>query len=287
MTGQCAVHGGAINTDLERLQIGYTVSDALTVWAGRFHTPYGYWNTAFHHGAQIQTSVTRPRMIAFEDEGGIMPSHTVGLWATGRVGMGDGKLEYDAYVGNGSRTVDGVLDFNAVRDNDTNLLVGGSVRYRFGGVLDGLVLGGHGFTEKVSAYSVGMRDNTSDVSMAGAYGYYDGNDWEVIGEYYGFRDSNLGTAGGTHSSWAGFLQVGKNVDGIWLPYLRFEKAALDQGDYFFASQYSGRSYTRQVLGLRYDLGPKTALKFQLNRTDESRDGGAKYNEAQLQAAVRF
>jgi hypothetical protein len=33
--------------DLERLQFGYTVNDALTLWMGRFHTPMGLWNTSY------------------------------------------------------------------------------------------------------------------------------------------------------------------------------------------------------------------------------------------------
>ena len=65
---------GVIATDLERLQFGYTLSDAATLWLGRFHTPFGYWNTAYHHGTQIQTSALRPRFIDFEDKGGIVPT---------------------------------------------------------------------------------------------------------------------------------------------------------------------------------------------------------------------
>ena len=77
---------------MERAQLGYSFSDALTFWVGRFHTPYGYWNTAFHHGAQIQTSVTRPLFIDFEDKGGILRAHSLGLLAHGRVPAGPGKL---------------------------------------------------------------------------------------------------------------------------------------------------------------------------------------------------
>jgi len=55
---------GDLAVDLERAQIGYTFADAATLWAGRFHSPYGYWNTAFHHGAHMQTSVRRPKFIA-------------------------------------------------------------------------------------------------------------------------------------------------------------------------------------------------------------------------------
>ena len=86
---------GQIGVDLERVQAGYAFGDALTMWAGRYHTPYGYWNTAFHHGAQIQTSILRPKFIDFEDKGGILPSHTVGLWATGKIGVGSGKFVYN------------------------------------------------------------------------------------------------------------------------------------------------------------------------------------------------
>ena len=37
---------GGGEVDLERLQLGYSFSDALTLWAGRFHTPFGLWNTS-------------------------------------------------------------------------------------------------------------------------------------------------------------------------------------------------------------------------------------------------
>jgi len=76
---------GEVATDLERLQMGYTFSDNATLWGGRFHTPYGYWNTGFHHGAQIQTAILRPRFLDFEDKGGILPAHMVGLWLGGAI----------------------------------------------------------------------------------------------------------------------------------------------------------------------------------------------------------
>jgi hypothetical protein len=277
---------GALQTDLERLQIGYTVSDALTIWAGRFHTPYGYWNTAYHHGGQIQTAILRPKVVAFEDQGGFLPSHTVGLWLTGQWKFDGGKLEYDAYVGNGDRITDRVLDFNPLKDDNGNKIIGGSLRYRFGGAADGLVLGAHAFSEKVNAYNGDAIDTSSKVNLVGGYGFYDGNDWEIISEYYHFNNKDQLHDGGSRSSWSGFVQAGKTFGGKTTPYVRWEKAALAQ-DSYFASLDNGRSYKRQALGLRYEVNPKTALKFEVNRTDETPDGGQKYNEAQLQFAVRF
>lgn len=278
---------GVFTVDTERMQLGYTFNDALTVWGGRFHTPFGYYNTAFHHGAQIQSSIMRPKMVAFEDHEGFMPTHTVGVWATGQMPLGSGKVEYDAYVGNGGRIVDGVLDFNAVKDDNVNKMFGGSLRYRFSGALDGLITGVHGLSEKVSSFSGSTLDSTTQVNMVGAYAFYDANDWEVISEYYRFRNKDQTNLSGTHGSWAGFVQVGKQFFGNTLPFVRYEKASLNQADNYFSSQVSGRSYVRQVVGLRYDLNPKTALKFELSRSDESRDGGEKYNQALVQAAVRF
>jgi hypothetical protein len=279
-----------LSTDLERLQFGYTFSDAATLWAGRFHTPYGYWNTAFHHGQQIQTAATRPRFLDFEDKGGILPAHAVGLLASGGVRAGKGKLQYDAYLANGNRVTEGVLDFNPFQDDNTNKLVGGNLRYAFGGALEGLTLGTHGFTEQVGddGFRTSQISNTR-VNMLGAFAVLDKDNWEVISEYYRFRNKDLSGGTGNHSSWAGFAQAGYTFGETWTPYVRLEKAALDQSDNYFAGQESGRSYKRQTLGLRYNLNALSALKVELNQTKEEQTAlsESKTNEARLQFAVRF
>jgi len=107
---------GGLGTDLERMQLGYEFSDNTTLWGGRFHTPYGYWNTAFHHGAQIQTSITRPRFIAFEDQGGILPAHSVGAWLHSNPGTGIGRVNFDFYVANSDSMRDGTLTLRSRAD---------------------------------------------------------------------------------------------------------------------------------------------------------------------------
>ncbi|HET9577082.1 MAG TPA: hypothetical protein VFP44_04600 [Usitatibacter sp.] len=278
---------GGVATDLERLQVGYTVSDALTAWVGRFHTPYGYWNTAFHHGQQIQTSATRPGFIEFEDRGGILPAHSVGLWLTGRVPAARGRIEYDAYLANGSRIADGVLDFNAFHDDNSHKAVGGRVGYRFGGgPLDGLTLGAHALGDDITAFAADTAVARSRLRMLGAFGVYEANDWESIAEYYRFRnDDRLGDAG-TRTSWAGFWQIARTWDERWTPYYRWEKAALDKADPYFASLESARSYARNVLGIRYNINPKAAVKLEAGRTRDH-DLRESYTEARAQFAIRF
>jgi hypothetical protein len=254
---------GSIAVDLERVQIGYTFSDTATAWTGRFHSPYGYWNTGFHHGALMQTSVLRPRFLDFEDKGGILPAHMVGLWGTGKVRAGSGKFTYDVYAGNGPKIVDagtgaGVLDINQAGDDNHQAMVGFNLGYEFSGSVDGLRLAIHGLRGDVAD----NIPNNTELNMVGGSAVYLANDWEVMGEYYGFNDKDKSGSSGTHKSWADYLQIGKSFNDL-TPYVRFERTVLSQLDNYFNLQASGQSYARQALGLRYNLSQKAALKFEL------------------------
>jgi len=90
-----------VHLDLERSELHYTPSDYFNLTAGRFHTAIGYYNTAYHHASWLIPTVTRPFLFAFEDNGGILPTHNVGLSATGAIPSGPLGLHYIAEIGNG------------------------------------------------------------------------------------------------------------------------------------------------------------------------------------------
>jgi hypothetical protein len=283
---------GHIGVDLERSQIGYTASDYLTIWAGRFHTPFGYWNTAFHHGAQLQTTILRPKFLDFEDAGGIIPAHTVGLWATGSAKTSGGRLGYDVYVGN-APTIQmsdpavagsGELDPGLAGAGDRAATVGGRLYFAFRGGADGLLVGVHAFTSKVADNAV-VRNRTR-VEMFGPWLAYLEDNWEVLAEQYSFRNTDLSGSTGSHSSHAWYAQAGRQI-GQWVPYARYEVASLDQNDAYFAQQESGGSYKRVLAGLRYDINPKTALKLEAHRTKLTDRATGDYTEVLGQFAVRF
>jgi outer membrane murein-binding lipoprotein Lpp len=286
-------YGQSPGIDFERLQVGYVASDALTVWIGRFHTPYGYWNTAFHHGPQIQTAVQRPKFLAFEDTYGAMPAHTVGIWGTGRQALGDGHITYDVSLGNSPRIVTGggpggggQVDMNLLGSNNHDMSTLLNVGYEFGGALDGLKLGLDAMrwrtTDDLSP------PDTTNVRFVGAYGVYTENDWEILSEYYRFNDTNVSAGGSNHRSWASYAQVG-HAFGKFTPYVRWETALFDQADNYFGNLAApiGSSYRRYVAGLRYDLTSNTALKFEGDRTSYLDRGLDSYNEYRAQVAVRF
>lgn len=66
-------------SELERLQAGWQVGDQAMVWLGRFHNISNFWSTEFHHGQFMQTSISRPGLAKWEDDGGPTVSHITGL----------------------------------------------------------------------------------------------------------------------------------------------------------------------------------------------------------------
>jgi hypothetical protein len=294
---------GAIATDLERLQIGYTFSDTATGWLGRFHTPYGFWNTGFHHGAQMQTSVVRPRFLDFEDKGGILPAHMVGLWGTGKVRAGEGKFTYDVFVGNGPKIAMadstiasgsgnlGTLDINQAGDNNHQAMVGFNVGYEFSGSMEGLRLAAHSLRGDVDDNfdPAFVQPNKTELNMVGGSLVYLGNNWELMTELYRFKNKDKSGLTGEYNSAASYLQIGRAFGNL-TPYIRKEIANLDQQDNYFNMQASGQSYTRYVGGMKYDLDQKASLKIELHYSNFADGPGrvpSKYRSLYAQYAIRF
>jgi len=276
---------GAVGVDLERAQIGYQFADSATVWLGRFHTPYGYYNTAFHHGQQIATSLRRPRFIEFEDHGGVMPAHTVGAWLTGSQRVADHRVTYDVYIGNSQRITGGALEMNNAGNTHGSTIVGGNLGLLLSGALDGLKVG-------VDVFQTRIEDEDQSPSYVtqlrsyGAYAAYDTDNWEDIAEFHVFSNQDLTGHTGTHHSDAGFVQIGYRA-GRYTPYARYERGAFQQSDRFFAAQANGSSYYREALGLRFDVDLVSSLKLELAETRLTDRVIGSYDEALLQYAIRF
>ena len=84
---------------VERSIIRYDYNDYFKLSFGKYHTPIGYWNATFHHGAWLQTTITRPEMVKFG--GTFTPTHFVGLEAEGNIPSGGLGLGYNVGLGNG------------------------------------------------------------------------------------------------------------------------------------------------------------------------------------------
>src|SRR5438876_11946433 len=85
--------------DVERSIIRYSYNDHFKLSFGRYHTPINYWNTAFHHGLWLQTTISRPEMIRFG--GRFLPVHFLGMLGEGNIPSGPLGLGYEVGLGNG------------------------------------------------------------------------------------------------------------------------------------------------------------------------------------------
>jgi hypothetical protein len=87
--------------ELDRLMLTYKHNDYFKVSFGKFNTALGYYGNAFHRAQYFQTAIGRPIMYSDEDNGGILPTHSIGVTATGKIPSGSLGLNWVAEVSNG------------------------------------------------------------------------------------------------------------------------------------------------------------------------------------------
>ena len=104
--------------NLERFQLGWQLGES-SLWLGRFHNPIGFWNMQFHHGAFLQTTISRPGIMAFETQGGIIPNHLTGFLWEGIHEFGESGLYYTIGAGAGPQINRGLEAFNLVEPGGT------------------------------------------------------------------------------------------------------------------------------------------------------------------------
>ena len=263
--------------DVERLQINYHWSDAFRIAAGRGHTALGYWNESFHHGVLLQPTVARPEALKFEDDGGILPVHFVGLEASGRTGHGAWDLGYVGYVANGRGirpdVVQGAFDANQGK--------------AVGGKLSLSREGRQGFRFGVAAYhdvippdpAIVGRESPLGEWVLGAHFVYQSEHARLYSEYFHLRHDDQTTgAGYTHEA---AYAIGVVQSGRFSPYGGVDWMRIDSADPYFAGY---RSLTRVLVGLRFDLVSFNALKLEYQH--DNRPGGVS-QAVVLQSAFTF
>ncbi len=170
------------NTEVERMILRFDQSDRLKVSFGRYHTPINYWNTAFHHGQWLQTTIARPEMIQFG--GRLLPVHFVGALVEGSVPAGGWNLNYKAGVGNGRATaISRGGDAGDVNGHRAWLANAFSKPDR----LFGLEFGGSVYGDKVTTTAGDV-----DEQIVSAYAAWQKEDPEIIAEVAAIRHEAAG-----------------------------------------------------------------------------------------------
>lgn len=271
--------------DVERVEVSYIFADWLRLHFGRFHTALGYYNDAYHHGRYFQMTVDRPEIVRFEDEGGLFPAHSVGLHVDGRFHIGRaGAIRYDVDFANGR----GQIPDEVTNLFDRNNAKAINLRLRYEpAFLDGLILGGNIYIDRITAVSGDPLMPTItpvDERIIGAHLVYLEHNVHVIGEYMNVAHTVAGATGFTN---AGFGELGYTVHDA-TPYFRYEQVSFPAVlDPYFAQNVLGPrgSFYSLTAGARYTVSDYLALKLeggQINPTN-----GTRIRNLAVQAAFAF
>lgn len=258
--------------DVERVIAQYQLSDNFRIDAGKVHTPLGYWNNAYHHGFVMQPTIDRPQAVQFEDDGGPLPIHTVGVQLSGR-DLSAAHLGFDVLLGNplGNRpTTDGV---NGATSVTAALHAQLTPALRVG----------------VSAYRDRVEPGTTTPlgtplaaemtqTIAGGFLAYFGGRAEAIVEGH---DVSNRSAGRTTDSPNWFAYAGVRVAPRVVPYLMHEDVRLADDDPYFASD----RFRRELVGLRYEHAASAVLKVELRSLD--RRSADRATELGIQLGLAF
>lgn len=262
--------------EVERVILRYDFSDLLKISAGRYHTPISYWNTAFHHGLWLQTSVSRPQMIRFGNQ--FMPVHFIGLMAEGALPGTPLGLGYVAGIGNG-RQDDLSRGGDAGDVNDHRAWVLGLTSRPMS--IYGLEVGASLYRDRVP----------SAVDPVGETIYSAHVVWlketpEIIAEYARVLHDESATGEGAVANDAYYVQVGYRLPGAlraFKPYARAERLDAAGDDPVFAPLDLG--YNAIIAGVRYDFAPLAALKGEYR--NERFEGAGRSNSFYVQLAFTF
>jgi hypothetical protein len=239
----------------ERVLLEYSLNDYFKLAAGRYHTAIGYYNTAYHHATWFQTATERPYVFEYEDEGGILPIHIVGLEASGQIPSGKLGLNYVAQVGNG-RSSDPLLEpvQNYVDDNSRKSV--NVALFARPDRIPGLQVGFSAYHDVLSTITSPRIDET----IMDAYAVMIRSKFEWLNEALMIRHAPTGQH--VFETPAFYSQISRRF-GMYRPYLRYQYINASSEEPVFP-QVGLR--TGPSVGIRFDPTASVALKLQYDHT---------------------
>ncbi|MBV9744978.1 MAG: hypothetical protein JO099_14540 [Acidobacteriia bacterium] len=251
-TGSPAAPG--FNPEVERLILRYDANDYFKLSFGRYHTPINYWNTAFHHGQWLQTTISRPEMVQFG--GSFIPVHFIGALSEGVLPAGGLNLNYNVGLGNGrgqvlSRGGD-AGDINNNRAWLVNLFVRPNLPY-------GLQVGGSVYRDELNPINAPAAREW----IQSAHIVWTKETPEIVAEFANATHQPI-FGGPASNSQAWYAQIAYRLpwfERLFKPYYRIEQIHVPRSDSVFRAALVP-TFTGSTSGIRYDFSPLAAFKLE-------------------------
>ena len=249
--------------EMERLQFGFNINEENTLWMGRYHAPLGYWNSNYHHGLHLQTSVHRPGIIEYEEDAGVLANHITGFLFEGQ-NSGDGLLKYAIATGFSPTLKDELIAPTAFGDINSNLHHIAKVSYQF----DEL---------SPTEYGAVVSHSTMDIEK-------DGNSVASVSQYFAglYTHQSLRRARITTSAYfvnndfssyiandytskfmAGYIHLEYDLASKWIVYGRIERTLGGRHDPYL-DIFEHNETQRNLGGLRFDITRRHAISTEVS-----------------------
>ena len=270
---------GVYNVDLERTIIRYDWNDLAKFSFGRYHTPVNYWNTAFHHGAWLQTTIARPDMIVIGSR--FIPVHFIGAQSEGSIPSGALGAGYNLGIGNGrSSNIARAGDNGDVNNNRAWL---GNFYLR-PPALRHFQIGGSVYHDEINA-SVLPDGQTFREWIASGHLIWTGETPEFYAEFANVHHRSELT-GRTFDNQGGYVQIAYRLPfdaKKWKPYYRYDYLQVPTGEPTLPDFVNVRKST---FGMRYDISDFAAFKAEY-RNGRGNPLPQRSNALALQTAFTF
>lgn len=247
---------GVYNVDLERTIIRYDINDTAKISFGRYHTPINYWNTAFHHGAWLQTTIARPDMIVFGSR--FIPVHFIGAQSEGTIPSGGLGAGYNLGIGNGRSS-------NIARGGDSGDV--NNHRAWLGNLylrppaLKHFQIGGSVYNDEITLPTGTPLPDGQNFRewISSGHIIWTGEKPEVFAEFANVHHRSIFT-GRTYDDQGGYVQIAYRLPfdaKRWKPYYRYDYLQVPANEPTLAGFVNVRKST---LGMRYDISDFAAFK---------------------------
>jgi len=267
----------AFGVDVERYLLQYSYNDYFQLAVGRYHTAIGYYNTAYHHSTWFQTTTGRPFLFAFEDQGGILPIHNVGVSASGLLPSGRLGLHYVAEIGNGRSSRLPLTEEPVQNKVDENNHKAFNVAlFARPQAVSGLQVGFSFYRDLLTP----AGSQKIGESILAAHAVLARSNYEWLNEALFIRHAPQGF--GTVFNTPGFYTQISRRFGPYQPYFRYEYVNVGEREPVFPDVGLRQGPS---MGLRYDASDSVALKLQYDYTALRRQAGV--NGLALQVGFTF
>ena len=281
--------------EIERLQAGYRVGDDTFVWGGRFHAPAKIWTSEFHHGQYLQTSITRPALEEWEDDGGSNPSHITGLLLESEHQRDDeSAIGVAASVGLAPVFEDQQLESYEILEetSDHGLSLNLRVAYRpeyLSSTQFGILAGWNEINVQPEPDTAPDRPGSIDQATLGVFADWYRDNLRLLASFVYFDNTlEIAAEDQDDSYLLGYAQLEYEASAAVTVFGRIE-GGIDQDDSAYLQLFESAITERYMLGARWDVAEYHALTAEIADTTygASVSGSRSFGEFRLQWSAVF